>query len=177
MRTKEIIKAIVVCIFAFACVRLINPYPKALWVKTLVIMKPDAIERNLEHAIQEMIESSLPILKVEEKRLDKAPKDLLLQHYAEHKGNPFFDPLIEYMQSGPIVVSTWEGAPSIIQQLRDLVGPTDPGKAGKETIRGRYGQSSTRNTIHASDSVESAKREIRIWFSAPYGIFCTCYTV
>jgi nucleoside-diphosphate kinase len=120
----------------------------------------------LTSAIVEMIETSLPIVKIVEKRVDKAPQELLLDHYSEHKGKAFFDPLIEYMQSGPIVISIWEGPPSIIQQLRDLTGATDPNKATPGTIRGKFAQSNTRNSIHASDSVESAEREISIWFSA-----------
>lgn len=91
-------------------------------------------------------------------------RELLEKHYEEHKSRDFFPGLIDYMNSGPIVVMVWEGN-NIIKSVRTMMGATDPSKASPGTIRGDFCIESGRNLIHGSDSVEAAEREIDLWFT------------
>ena len=133
--------------------------------RTLVLVKPDGVQRQLTGAILARIEAkgyTLAALK----KLD-AGRELLEQHYAEHEGKPFYEPLLEFMQSGPVVAAIVEGD-RVIEGFRSLAGTTDPTTAAPGTIRGDLGRdwgvAVQQNLVHGSDSVESAEREIAIWF-------------
>ena len=97
----------------------------------------------------------------------RADRDLLASHYAEHEGKPFFEPLVEFMSSGPVVAAIFEGE-RCIEGFRSLAGATDPTKAAPGSIRGDlgrdWGDAVQQNIVHGSDSPESAAREIGIWF-------------
>lgn len=129
--------------------------------QTLVIIKPDAIERNLVGKIITKYENKN--LKIKELKILKASNDLLEKHYFEHKDKSFYKDLINYMQSNLCIVMILEGISSI-ESVRNINGATDPLKALTGSIRGDYAFSKTKNLVHASDSIESAKREISIWF-------------
>jgi len=90
-------------------------------------------------------------------------KDLAKQHYAEHDGKPFFNGLVDFITSGPVVGMVWQGK-SVIATGRTMIGVTDPLKSAPGTIRGDFGIEVGRNIIHGSDSQESAEREIKLWF-------------
>ena len=131
---------------------------------SLVIIKPDGVSKGLTSLIYRRLRDELGLELLMEKSFEQASFQILLKHYEEHKDRPFFAPLVQFMQSGPIAVSVWKGKTGTVNAMRELVGPTDPAKAPASSIRGEYGTSVQRNVIHASDSVESAKREIAIWF-------------
>ena len=129
--------------------------------KTLVLLKPDAVERNLiGHILVEYERNGLNVL---EMKLMKASPTLAEQHYAEHKGKPFFDRLVAYLTRSPLVALVLEGE-NAISRVRALNGTTDPADSQDNTIRALYGKSMSENTVHASDSTESSKRERAIWF-------------
>ncbi|MDP5225667.1 MULTISPECIES: nucleoside-diphosphate kinase [Arthrobacter] len=133
--------------------------------RTLVLIKPDGVRRQLSGAILARIEAKGYVL-AELKKLS-AGRELLEQHYAEHEGKPFYEPLLEFMQSGPVVAAIFEGE-RVIEGFRSLAGVTDPTTAAPGTIRGDFGRdwglAVQQNLVHGSDSVESAEREIAIWF-------------
>ena len=133
--------------------------------RTLVLVKPDGVRRALVGEIISRIESkgySIVAL-----RLMQADRATLEAHYAEHLGKPFFEPLVEFMLSGPIVAIIAEGN-RVIEGFRSLAGATDPTLAAPGTIRGDLardqGTKVVQNLVHGSDSPESAKREISIFF-------------
>jgi nucleoside-diphosphate kinase len=130
--------------------------------RSLVLLKPDAVRRGLVGEIIGRVERkagwSLKALELRE--LDRAT---LEKHYAEHVGKPFYEPLMEFMSSGPAVALVVEGE-RVIEGLRALAGPTDPIAAAPGSIRGDFGTIVRENLIHASDSEESADREIGIFF-------------
>ena len=129
--------------------------------RTFCIIKPDAIARHLENEINEMItQNGFKI--VASKRVD-ATREQFETFYAEHKGKPFYEGLIEFMTSGPIVVQVLEKE-NAIQAWRELMGKTDPAEAAEGTIRKKYAESKGRNSVHGSDSPVSAEREINLWF-------------
>ncbi len=129
--------------------------------KTLVLLKPDAVERNLiGHILVEYERNGLSVL---EMKLMKASSTLAEQHYAEHEGKPFFDRLVAYLTRSPLVALVLEGE-NAISRVRALNGPTDPANSPDNTIRALYGKSMSENTVHASDSIKSAERERAIWF-------------
>lgn len=130
--------------------------------RTLVLLKPDAVERRLIGEIIGRIErkAGWTITALELRQLDR---ETLEQHYAEHVGRPFYEPLIEFMLSGPVVVLVVEGE-RVIEGLRQLAGPTDPIQAPSGSIRGDFGTIVRENLIHASDSEESAIRELKLFF-------------
>lgn len=130
--------------------------------RTLVLLKPDAVRRGLIGEIVGRIEKKAgwTITALELRTLDRAT---LETHYAEHKGRPFYEPLLEFMTSGPSVALTIEGE-RVIEGLRTLSGPTDPITATPGSIRGDFGTIVRENLIHASDSEESAERELKIFF-------------
>ena len=131
--------------------------------RTFCIIKPDATARHLENEINGMItEAGFNILA--SKRLN-ATREQFETFYAEHKGKPFFEGLIEFMTSGPIVVQVLEKE-NAIQDWRTLMGKTDPAEAAEGTIRKKYAESKGHNSVHGSDSPESAEREINLWFKA-----------
>ena len=133
--------------------------------RTLVLIKPDGVERNLSGAILARVEAKGYTL-AELKKVD-ATRAVLEEHYAEHEGKPFYEPLVEFMLSGPIVAAIFEGE-RVIEGFRSLAGTTDPTKAAPGTIRGDFGRdwgtAVQQNLVHGSDSPESAAREIGIWF-------------
>jgi nucleoside-diphosphate kinase len=130
--------------------------------RTLVLLKPDAVRRGLIGEIIGRIESKAgwAIAALELRTLDRAT---LETHYAEHAGRPFYEPLLTFMVSGPSVVMVVEGE-RVIEGLRTLAGPTDPIAAAPGSIRGDFGSSVRENLIHASDSEESAERELKVFF-------------
>lgn len=130
--------------------------------RTLVLLKPDAVRRGLIGEIVGRIErkAGWTIGALELRTLDRAT---LEQHYAEHEGRDFYEPLMGFMASGPVVALVVEGE-RVIEGVRALAGPTDPIAAAPGSIRGDFGTITRENLIHASDSEESAEREIKIFF-------------
>ncbi|GGQ20482.1 nucleoside-diphosphate kinase [Streptomyces roseolilacinus] len=130
--------------------------------RTLVLLKPDAVRRGLIGEIIGRIErkAGWTIGALELRTLDQ---DTLEQHYGEHRGKPFYEPLVAFMSSGPVVAMVVEGE-RVIEGVRRLAGPTDPIAAEPGSIRGDYGTIVRENLIHASDSEESAIRELKIFF-------------
>lgn len=130
--------------------------------RTLVLIKPDGVRRGLVGEIVGRIErkAGWQITAMELRTLDRA---ILEQHYAEHVGKPFYEPLVEFMASGPVVALIAEGE-RVVEGIRALTGPTDPIAAPPGSIRGDFGTVVRENLIHASDSEESAEREVKIFF-------------
>jgi nucleoside-diphosphate kinase len=130
--------------------------------RTLVLVKPDGVERKLVGEVLARIErKGLNIVALE---LRNVEREIAEQHYAEHDGKPFFGDLLEFITSGPVVAAVVEG-PRAIAAFRQLAGGTDPvAKATPGTIRGDFGLETQYNLVHGSDSPESAEREIKLWF-------------
>ena len=129
--------------------------------QTLSIIKPDAVERNLENKIKSFfIEKNLKVLK--SKKI-KISKDEASEFYKVHQTKPFYDALCAYLSSGPIIVMILEGENAVLKN-RELMGATDPLKAEEGTLRKMYGISIDKNSVHGSDSVENAKTEIGFFF-------------
>ncbi|WP_129359731.1 MULTISPECIES: nucleoside-diphosphate kinase [Micrococcaceae] len=133
--------------------------------RSLVLVKPDGVERNLIGAILSRIETKG--YKIVELQKLTPTREILEQHYEEHKGKPFYEPLLEFMMSGSVVAAVVEGD-RVIESVRTLMGPSDPTAAAPGTIRGDlsrdWGEKVQKNLVHGSDSPESAEREIGIWF-------------
>jgi nucleoside-diphosphate kinase len=130
--------------------------------RTLSIIKPDATARNLTGAINAMIEQAgLRIVAQKRLRMTRAQAETF---YAVHRERPFFRDLVEFMISGPIVVQVLEGEDAIAK-YREIMGATDPAKAADGTIRKIYARSIQENSVHGSDSLETAQREIAQFFS------------
>ena len=129
--------------------------------RTLVIIKPDAKERKLMGEIISIYEKKG--LHISSSKIIKPSIEIAKKHYIEHKDKPFFKELISYITRGEVCVLIIEGD-NVITMVRKINGATDPLEADMGTIRGRYAISKTENTVHSSDSVESAEREIKIWF-------------
>jgi nucleoside-diphosphate kinase len=129
--------------------------------RTLLIIKPDAVERNLGGEIlQRVMKARFTVVQFKQVRLDP---EQAMEFYAVHKGKPFFDGLIEYMSSGSIMPVALEKE-NAIANLRELVGATDPAQAACGTIRHDYGLNVQRNSVHASDAEETAAKEIKFFF-------------
>jgi nucleoside-diphosphate kinase len=128
---------------------------------TLLIIKPDAVRRDLIDEIIARVERQG--LQVDSKHRMRIDRDLAERHYAEHSEKPFFGELVEFITSGDVIVAKVNG-PEAISVLRTLIGATDPAKADPGTIRGDYGKVITENLVHGSDSPESAKRELKLFF-------------
>ncbi|MBB5934889.1 nucleoside-diphosphate kinase [Streptomyces zagrosensis] len=130
--------------------------------RTLVLLKPDAVRRGLVGEILGRIETKAnwQIVALELRTLER---EVLEQHYGEHMGKPFYEPLMEFMASGPVVALVVKGE-RVIEGVRALAGPTDPIAAAPGSIRGDFGTIVRENLIHASDSEESAEREMKIFF-------------
>ena len=133
--------------------------------RTLILVKPDGVRRGLVGEVISRIESKG--YQITDLKLMNPSRALLEEHYAEHKGKPFFEPLVEFMLSGPIVAMVAEGQ-RVIEGFRSLAGVTDPTVAAPGTIRGDLardqGTKVVQNLVHGSDSPESANREISIFF-------------
>ena len=133
--------------------------------ETLILVKPDGVARGLTGEILRRVESKG--YRLVDIRLVTADRALLAEHYAEHEGKPFFEPLLEFMSSGPIVAIRAEGN-RVIEGFRALAGATDPTVALPGTIRGDLGRDwglkVQQNLVHGSDSTLSAERELKLWF-------------
>lgn len=135
--------------------------------ETLVLIKPDGVARNLTGEILARIEAKG--YQLVDIRMVEPNRDLLSQHYAEHQGKPFYEPLVAFMESGPVVALRISGH-RVIEGIRSLCGQTDPTTAAPGTIRGDlardWGLPVQQNLIHASDSQENAARELGLWFGS-----------
>lgn len=130
--------------------------------RTLVLLKPDAVERGLIGQILSRFEQkNLTIVALDLRRLDA---DTLARHYEEHVGKGFYADLVEFMSRGPVVALVVEGPEDTWEVVRGMMGATNPRKAAPGTIRGDLGILFTENLVHGSDSLESAQREIGIFF-------------
>ena len=130
--------------------------------RSLVLIKPDGIQRGLTGTILSQLEKQgLKLVAIKMLHLDKT---LAQRHYAIHKDKPFFSNLVSYISSTPIVAAVLEGEQAV-ETIRKAIGPTDPTKAEAGTIRGDFGVDIERNTIHGSDSVATAEAEIKLFFS------------
>jgi nucleoside-diphosphate kinase len=129
--------------------------------RTLIIIKPDGVARGLLGEVLVRVERKG--YRVEQVKSLTMESDLAERHYAEHKGEPFYDNLIDYITEGPLVVAIISGENSI-ENVRKIMGATDPLDATPGSIRGAYATSVTRNLVHGSDSPESAAREIALFF-------------
>lgn len=133
--------------------------------ETLVLIKPDGVVRNLTGEILSRIEAKG--YKLVDIKLVEADRTLLSKHYEEHVGKPFYEPLVEFMESGPVVAIRVAGN-RVIEGFRVLAGTTDPTTAAPGTIRGDLGRDwglrVQQNLVHGSDSPESAERELALWF-------------
>jgi nucleoside-diphosphate kinase len=130
--------------------------------RTLVLIKPDGVERRLIGEIISRIERKG--LTIAALQLRQVSEELASRHYAEHDGKPFFGSLLEFITSGPVVAAIVEG-PRAVTAIRQLAGGTDPvEQAAPGTIRGDFGLETQFNLVHGSDSTESAQREIVLWF-------------
>ncbi|MCS5719854.1 nucleoside-diphosphate kinase [Herbiconiux sp. CPCC 205763] len=133
--------------------------------ETLVLVKPDGVARNLTGEILRRIEAKG--YQLVDVKLVEPDRELLSKHYEEHQGKPFYEPLVEFMESGPIVALRIAGN-RVIEGFRSLAGTTDPTTAAPGTIRGDlardWGLAVQQNLVHGSDSPESAARELALWF-------------
>ena len=133
--------------------------------RTLVLIKPDGVKRNLIGEIISRCERKG--YRVVQLKLTTPSRELLAAHYAEHEGKSFYEPLMEFMSSGPVVAIALEGQ-RVIEGFRSIAGSTEPTAAAPGTIRGDlgrdWGTTVVQNLVHGSDSVESAERELSIWF-------------
>jgi nucleoside-diphosphate kinase len=136
--------------------------------ETLVLIKPDGVARNLTGEILTRLEAKG--YQLVDVRMVEPNRELLAKHYAEHEGKPFYEPLVSFMESGPVVAIRLAGH-RVIEGVRALCGATDPTGAAPGTIRGDLGRdwglAVQQNLIHASDSAESAQRELALWFPRP----------
>jgi len=125
------------------------------------MVKPDGVARGLVGEIIRRLEQKG--LRLVEARLQTVDEDLAGRHYAEHRTRPFYPELLEFITSGPVMAMVWEGE-SAVSVARLLIGPTNPAQAPPGTIRGDFGLQTTMNLVHGSDSADSARREIALWF-------------
>ena len=129
---------------------------------TLAIIKPDSVAANKTGRILDHLEQAG--FEIVESRYLRLNRDTASEFYAEHRGKPFFDPLVEFITSGPVLVAALERE-NAVDELRRVIGATDPAEAAPGTIRKLYAADKTRNAIHASDSAASAERELAFFFS------------
>lgn len=129
--------------------------------RTLVLVKPDGVRRGLIGEVIRRLENKL--LEITDMKLMQIDKELAHRHYAEHSDRPFFDDLIAFITSGPVVAMVVEGEEAVAV-VRAMVGATDPKVAAPGTLRGDFGLEVTENIVHGSDSPESAARELALFF-------------
>jgi nucleoside-diphosphate kinase len=129
--------------------------------ETLVIVKPDAVRRGLVGEVLSRLERKG--LRIEDLRMMRIDRDLAERHYDEHRDRAFFNELVDFITGGEVVVARVSGEQAVAV-VRALMGPTDPAVAPQGTIRGDYGLVITENLVHGSDSAESAKRELDLFF-------------
>jgi nucleoside-diphosphate kinase len=129
--------------------------------RSLVLAKPDAVQRGLATEVMRRLEQrGLKIVALKFMRIDEA---LAKRHYAEHEGKPFFNGLVDYITSAPVIAAVFEGSDAITA-IRTVVGATNPAEAAPGSIRADLGMERGRNLVHASDSPESGAREIALFF-------------
>ena len=131
--------------------------------KTFVMIKPDGVQKKLVGEIIKRLENKG--LNIEDIKMLKISKELAETHYEEHKSKPFYDDLIHYITSGPVVAMIISGEQAI-KVVRTIMGETDPSIAAPGTIRGDFALNITQNLIHGSDSSKSAEREIHLFFNS-----------
>ncbi len=136
--------------------------------KSLIIFKPDAVQRGLVGQILTRFENKG--LKLVAMKMMQIGRDLAERHYGEHRGKSFFDDVVGYITSAPVIVAVLEG-PSAVTVIRQMLGATDGRKAPPGTVRGDFGISVRYNLVHGSDSPESAEREINLFFK-PEELLC-----
>ena len=129
--------------------------------QTLSIIKPDAIERNLDNEIKNIFKKNS--LKIKDEKKIHINKDEAAEFYKVHQSKPFYDALCSYLASGPIIVMILEGENAVLSN-RKLMGATDPKQAEENTIRKLFGISIDKNSVHGSDSIENARKEINFFF-------------
>ena len=129
--------------------------------ETLSIIKPDAVERNLVDEIQKIFKKN--DLEIKETKKIHITKEEAAEFYKVHQSKPFYNDLCSYLSSGPIVVMILEGVNAVLNN-RKLMGATDPKKADQNTLRKMYGISIDKNSVHGSDSIDNAKKEISFFF-------------
>lgn len=129
--------------------------------KTFIMIKPDGIKRGIMGKIITKIEEKG--FKIVQAKLFQPSKELVEEHYEEHIGKPFFKGLITYILSGPVLAIEVEGG-SVVEVMRLMIGDKDPKIANPGTIRGDFANTMNQNVIHGSDSIESAQRELELWF-------------
>lgn len=132
--------------------------------RSLIIIKPDGLQARVAGKIISKFEDAG--FTIENMKLTKIDEELASAHYKDHIKKDFFGPLLRYITSGPVIIMVISGEDTI-NRARNLMGPTDSRKAPKGTIRGDFGKDITINVIHGSDSTESAKREIGLFFTGP----------
>jgi nucleoside-diphosphate kinase len=130
--------------------------------QTFIMIKPDAVQRGLIGNIISRFEKKG--IKIVAMKMVDVNRKLAEQHYAVHKGKPFFEPTVEYITSSPVVAMVLEGI-NAIDMVRGMMGKTNPQEAPMGTIRGDYGQFIGRNIVHGSDGPDTAKKEINLWFT------------
>ncbi len=130
--------------------------------RTFIMVKPDGVQRGLVGEVIRRFEVKGFILVG--LKLVKVSEELAQKHYAVHKERPFFNSLVEFISSSPVVAMVWEGD-GVVAAARNLIGATHPLSAAPGTLRGDYGVSIGRNLIHGSDASETAQQEISLWFS------------
>ncbi len=130
--------------------------------QTLSIIKPDAVERNLTEEIKTIFTKNN--LQIKSKKKLQITKEEAAEFYRVHQSKPFYNDLCNYLSSGPIVVMILEGKDAVVKN-RKIMGATDPKNADKNTIRKLYGISIDKNSVHGSDSIENAKKEIDFFFN------------
>jgi len=130
--------------------------------RTFIMLKPDAVQRGLVGEVLQRFEKR--VMKIVAMKMIRVTEELAEKHYAEHVGKKFYPELLRYITSGPIIVAVIEGRDAV-QQVRKMIGSTLPSEAAIGTVRADYGQELPLNIIHASDSSESAKREIGLYFN------------
>jgi len=131
-------------------------------MQTLIIIKPDGVQRGLVGKLLMRFEDRG--IKITALKMMHLHKKLAEEHYGEHKGKSFYNPLVNYITSSPVVVGVLEGN-NIVSVVRKMCGATNPEESKTGTIRGDFGMQTGRNIIHASDSLESAEREIALFFT------------
>lgn len=129
--------------------------------RTLVLVKPDGVQRGLVGAIISRLEARG--LKLVGMKMAHISQELAHRHYEAHQNRPFFQGLVQFITSSPVVAMVWQG-PNVVDMVRETMGATDPLKAAPGTIRGDLAQNIGRNLVHGSDSAEAARREIGLFF-------------
>ncbi|XP_048187985.1 nucleoside diphosphate kinase 3 isoform X2 [Perognathus longimembris pacificus] len=152
-----------ICLVLTIFANLFPAAPGAAQERTFLAVKPDGVQRRLVGEVVRRFERKG--FKLVALKLVQASEELLREHYAELRGRPFFGRLIEYMRSGPVVAMVWQGL-DVVRASRMLIGATDPADASPGTIRGDFCVEVGKNVIHGSDSLESARQEIALWFRA-----------